>query len=146
MAAPFLNGIEGRPIRAGFPTTTRDEPGVVRHGLPSGRHGITGLLSDVAEAGGTFNWLRWQRVGDHRDLLAQVMPERIQPSPTVFERATAADVIATTVLCPASSPAADSPVPPCAAAASSAPSRTATCCTRRCTPRRRESGPWSTAT
>ncbi|WJJ11985.1 alkaline phosphatase family protein [Prescottella equi] len=97
-AAPFLNGIEGRPIRAGFPTTTATSLASFGTGLSSGRHGITGYVSDVAEAGGPFNWLRWQRVGDHRDLLAQVMPERIQPSPTVFERATAADVIATTVL------------------------------------------------
>ncbi len=97
-AAPFLNGIEGRPIRAGFPTTTATSLASFGTGLPSGRHGITGYVSDVAEAGGPFNWLRWQRVGAHRDLLAQVMPERIQPSPTVFERATAADVIATTVL------------------------------------------------
>lgn len=97
-AAPFLNGIEGRPIRAGFPTTTATSLASFGTGLPSGRHGITGYVSDVAEAGGPFNWLRWQRVGDHRDLLAQVMPEWIQPSPTVFERATAADVIATTVL------------------------------------------------
>ncbi len=97
-AAPFLNGIEGRPIRAGFPTTTATSLASFGTGLPSGRHGITGYVSDVAEAGGPFNWLRWQRVGDQRDLLARVMPERIQPSPTVFERATAADVIATTVL------------------------------------------------
>ncbi|MFC9515362.1 alkaline phosphatase family protein [Nocardiaceae bacterium NPDC056970] len=97
-AAPFLNGIEGRPIRAGFPTTTATSLASFGTGLPSGRHGVTGYVSDVTEAGGPFNWLRWQRVGDHRDMLGQVVPERIQPSPTAFERARAADVVATTVL------------------------------------------------
>ncbi|WP_430334663.1 alkaline phosphatase family protein [Rhodococcus sp. ACT016] len=97
-AAPFLNGVEARPIRAGFPTTTATSLASFGTGLPSGRHGITGYVSDVTEAGGPFNWLRWQRVGDRRDASARVVPERIQPSPTVFERATAAGVVATTVL------------------------------------------------
>lgn len=97
-AAPFLNGIEGRPIRAGFPTTTATSLASFGTGQPSGRHGVTGYVSDVVEAGGPFNWLRWQRVGDRRDMLGQVVPERIQPSPTAFERATAAGVVATTVL------------------------------------------------
>ncbi|WP_433608230.1 alkaline phosphatase family protein [Prescottella agglutinans] len=97
-AAPFLNGIEARPIRAGFPTTTATSLASFGTGLPSGSHGITGYVSDVAEAGGPFNWLRWQRVGDRRDASTRVVPERIQPSPTVFERATTAGVVATTVL------------------------------------------------
>ncbi|RVW07334.1 alkaline phosphatase family protein [Prescottella agglutinans] len=97
-AAPFLNGVEGRPIRAGFPTTTASSLASFGTGLPPGRHGVTGYVSDVAEAGGPFNWLRWQRVGDRRDASARVVPERIQPYPTVFERATAAGVVATTVL------------------------------------------------
>ncbi|CAM2862872.1 alkaline phosphatase family protein [Prescottella defluvii] len=97
-AAPFLAEAVGRPIRAGFPTTTATSLASFGTGLPSGRHGITGYVSDVEEAGGPFNWLRWQRVGDHRDMLGQVVPERIQPSRPVFERAVADGVVTTTVL------------------------------------------------
>lgn len=97
-AAPFLNGLEGRAIRAGFPTTTATSIASFGTGLPPGRHGITGYVSDVEEAGGPFNWLRWQRVGDHHDMIGQVVPERIQPFRTAFERASAAGVTATTVL------------------------------------------------
>ena len=97
-AAPFLNSVEARPIRAGFPTTTATSLASFGTGLPPGRHGVTGYVADVGEAGGPFNWLRWQRVGDRRDALTRMVPERIQPAPTVFERATAAGVVATTVL------------------------------------------------
>nr|WP_254699053.1 nucleotide pyrophosphatase/phosphodiesterase family protein [Rhodococcus sp. SGAir0479] len=97
-AAPFLNGVDGQAIRAGFPTTTATSLASFGTGLPSGRHGVTGYVSDVAEAGGPFNWLRWQRVGDKRDALTKVVPERIQPSPTAFERARAGGVVASTVL------------------------------------------------
>ncbi len=97
-AAPFLNSATARPIRAGFPTTTATSITTLGTGLPSGRHGVTGYTSRVAAAGGPFNWLRWQRVGDHRDLLSTVVPERIQPHPTVFERAAAAGIVTTTVL------------------------------------------------
>ncbi|WP_241665652.1 alkaline phosphatase family protein [Prescottella subtropica] len=97
-AAPFLNSVATEPIRAGFPTTTATSITTFGTGLPSGRHGVTGYTSVVADAGGPLNWLRWQRVGDRRDLLPTVVPERIQPHRTVFERATAAGVVATTVL------------------------------------------------
>ncbi|MGF7121782.1 alkaline phosphatase family protein [Rhodococcus sp. BE178] len=97
-AAPFLDEAAGRPIRAGFPTTTATSLASFGTGLPTGRHGVTGYVSDVAEAGGPFNWLRWQRVGDHRDVLGQVVPERIQPSHTAFERAAADGIVTTTVL------------------------------------------------
>ncbi|WP_408014510.1 alkaline phosphatase family protein [Rhodococcus spongiicola] len=97
-AAPFLNSVEARQIRAGFPTTTATSLVSFGTGLPPGRHGVTGYVSDVAEAGGAFNWLRWQRVGDRRDALNRVEPERIQPFPTAFERATASGIAATTVL------------------------------------------------
>lgn len=97
-AAPFLNSVDGRPIHAGFPTTTATSLASFGTGLPSGRHGITGYVSRLEEAGGPFGWLRWQRVGDRRDMLTTVVPERIQPSPTAFERATAHGIVATTVL------------------------------------------------
>ncbi|WP_408014637.1 alkaline phosphatase family protein [Rhodococcus xishaensis] len=97
-AAPFLNSVEARQIRAGFPTTTATSLASFGTGLPPARHGVTGYVSDVAEAGGAFNWLRWQRVGDRRDALSRVEPERIQPLPTAFERATASGIAATTVL------------------------------------------------
>ncbi|QBJ96246.1 alkaline phosphatase family protein [Rhodococcus sp. ABRD24] len=97
-AAPFLAGLAARPIRAGFPTTTATSLASFGTGLPSGQHGITGYVSDVEEAGGPFNWLRWQAVGERGDRQDQVVPERIQPSCTVFERAAAAGVATTTVL------------------------------------------------
>lgn len=97
--APFLTELAGRPIRAGFPTTTATSIASLATGLPSGEHGITGYQSYVREVRGVMNWLSWRRAGDRRDELERLVPEQVQPHPTVFERGTAAG-IATTLVVP----------------------------------------------
>ncbi|MEV0945303.1 nucleotide pyrophosphatase/phosphodiesterase family protein [Rhodococcus sp. NPDC049939] len=89
--APFLAGLPGRPIRAGFPTTTATSIASLGTGLPSGSHGITGYQSYVREVHGILNWLSWQS-GHARDERERLVPEVAQPAPTVFERATAAGI------------------------------------------------------
>ncbi|WP_072688930.1 alkaline phosphatase family protein [Rhodococcus marinonascens] len=94
--APFLDSLSGRPIRAGFPTTTATSIASLGTGLPSGSHGITGYQSYVREVRGALNWLSWQS-GRGRDERGRLVPEVTQPSPTVFERATAAGISCRTV-------------------------------------------------
>ncbi|AOW91722.1 phosphodiesterase [Rhodococcus sp. WMMA185] len=89
--APFLDSLSGQPIRAGFPTTTATSIASLGTGLPSGSHGITGYQSYVREVHNTLNWLSWQS-GRGRDERRRLAPEVTQPSPTVFERATAAEI------------------------------------------------------
>jgi hypothetical protein len=50
----------------------------------------------MADAGAVVNWLAWRSVGEGTDLRDRLVPEVVQPQPTVWERADAADV-ATTV-------------------------------------------------
>ncbi|MFC9355359.1 alkaline phosphatase family protein [Rhodococcus sp. NPDC057014] len=95
--APFLDSLTGRPIRAGFPTTTATSIASFGTGLPSGGHGITGYQSYVREVRGTINWLSW-RAGHKGDELTRLVPEVLQPAPTVFERAAAAGIACTTVV------------------------------------------------
>ncbi|BAH53506.1 alkaline phosphatase family protein [Rhodococcus opacus] len=95
--APFLDSLTGRPIRAGFPTTTATSIASFGTGLPSGGHGITGYQSYVREVRGTINWLSW-RAGHKGDELTRLVPEVLQPTPTVFERAAAAGIACTTVV------------------------------------------------
>ncbi|MFD4366706.1 alkaline phosphatase family protein [Rhodococcus sp. NPDC058521] len=96
--APFLAELGGRPIRAGFPTTTATSIASLATGLPSGTHGITGYQSYVRESRGVVNWLSWRRAGDRRDELERLVPEQIQPHATVFERAAGAEVTTTLVV------------------------------------------------
>jgi hypothetical protein len=95
--APFLDGLAGRPIRAGFPTTTATSIASFGTGLPSGSHGITGYQSYVRAVHGTLNWLSW-RAGHKGDELTRLVPEVVQPAPTVFERAAADGITCTTVV------------------------------------------------
>ncbi|QHE70734.1 alkaline phosphatase family protein [Rhodococcus sp. WAY2] len=95
--APFLCSLAGRPIRAGFPTTTATSIASLGTGLPSGSHGITGYQSYVREVSGTLNWLSW-RAGRRGDELARLVPEVALPTPTVFERAAAEGIRCVNVL------------------------------------------------
>ncbi|MFC9554530.1 alkaline phosphatase family protein [Rhodococcus sp. NPDC056960] len=95
--APFLDGLAGRPIRAGFPTTTATSIASFGTGLPSGSHGITGYQSYVRAVHGTLNWLSW-RAGHKGDELTRLVPEVVQPAPTVFERAATDGITCTTVV------------------------------------------------
>jgi hypothetical protein len=94
--APFLTSMTGRPIPAGFPATTVASLSALGTGLASGEHGLTGYTSYVEEAGAVVNWLAWKSVGAGEDLRDRIVPEALQPQPTVWERAEAAG-IATTI-------------------------------------------------
>jgi hypothetical protein len=85
--APFLAGIPGRPITAGFPSTTATSLASIGTGLPPGGHGVVGLAFEVG-AGVAMNALGWATQGDGRprDLRERFVPEDVQPMPTTFER------------------------------------------------------------
>lgn len=94
--APFLASLAGRPIPAGFPATTVASLSSLGTGLASGEHGLTGYTSYLDEVDAVMNWLAWKSVGAGEDLRDRVVPEVVQPRPTVWERAAAAG-IATTI-------------------------------------------------
>lgn len=94
--APFLAGLAGRPVTAGFPSTTATSLASIGTGLPPGGHGLVGLAFEVG-AGVAMNALGW-RDGDGGDLRSDFPPEDVQPEPTVFRRLAAAGVRAEAVL------------------------------------------------
>lgn len=96
-AAPFLAGLAGRPLTAGFPSTTVSSLTSLGTGLPTGLHGLTGATSYVAHLRQTVNWLAWRPVGSDTDLRPQLDPEDVQPTPTALERAAANGIAVTTV-------------------------------------------------
>lgn len=96
-AAPFLASLTGRPIPAGFPATTVASLSSLGTGLVTGEHGLTGYTSYLDEVDAVVNWLAWKSVGAGEDLRDRVVPEVVQPRPTVWERAAAAGV--TTTIC-----------------------------------------------
>lgn len=97
-SAPFLADAPGRPIRAGFPTTTATSLASLGTGLPSGRHGITGYQSYVEQIDSPVNWLRWTTAGTSVDQREKLVPEDVQPHSTVFERGRRAGLTVTTVV------------------------------------------------
>src|SRR3954454_21369605 len=95
-SAPFLSTLTGRPLTAGFPATTVTSLASLGTGLPPGEHAMTGYCTYVEEVGAVVNWLAWRSIGDNVDLRDALLPEVVQPQPTVWARAEAAGV-ATTV-------------------------------------------------
>lgn len=95
-AAPYLSSMTGRALTAGFPSTTVTSLASIGTGLPPGEHGLTGYTTYMAEADAVVNWLAWRSVGEGADLRDRLVPEVVQPLPTIWERADAAGV-ATTV-------------------------------------------------
>src|SRR3954447_9373223 len=91
-AAPFLASMTSRSIDAGFPATTVSSLSSLGTGLPSGQHGLTGYSSYVDSTGAVVNWLAWRSVGPGDDLRDRLVPEVVQPRPTVWERAEAAGI------------------------------------------------------
>ncbi len=86
-AAPFLAELafNSRPLTAGFPSTTVTSLGSLGTGLPPGAHGMLGYQVAVPGEDRLLNGLRWPE---------DVDPVGWQPKPTLFERATAAGVLA----------------------------------------------------
>jgi hypothetical protein len=95
-AAPFLAAMSGRSLTAGFPATTVASLSSLGTGTPTGRHGLTGYTSYDDSVPAVINWLAWRSVGPNDDLRDRLVPEVVQPHPTVWERADAAG-IATTI-------------------------------------------------
>ena len=86
-AAPFLSELarNSRPITAGFPSTTVTSLASICTGRPPGQHGILGYQVAIPGENRLLNGLRWD---------ASVDPLTWQPLPTVYERATAAGIVA----------------------------------------------------
>lgn len=95
-AAPFLSSLPPATLTTGFPSTTATSLTTLGTGLPPGEHGIVGYLLRLPDEERLFNTLRWQLngAGPKVDARTAFPPERIQPQPTVFERATAAGIAA----------------------------------------------------
>ncbi|MFI5737710.1 alkaline phosphatase family protein [Streptomyces anulatus] len=88
--APFLHSLlptsrggTGRPLTAGFPSTTATSLASVGTGLPPGEHGLPGYTARNPETGELMNQLRWR---------PWTAPKVWQPYPTVFQLADAAGV------------------------------------------------------
>jgi hypothetical protein len=81
--APYLSSLAGRDLTAGFPATTATSLGSLGTGRPPGTHGLLGYQVAIPGEGRLLNCLRWADGVD---------PLIWQPSPTVYERATAAGV------------------------------------------------------
>jgi predicted AlkP superfamily pyrophosphatase or phosphodiesterase len=96
--APFLTGLAtgAQPISAGFPATTAVSVATIGTGLPAGQHGIVGISFEVPGLP-LLHALTWRRqgAGQKEDLRDVVVPERVQPVPTAFERAERAGVTVT---------------------------------------------------
>jgi hypothetical protein len=91
-STPFLGTAadEVRPLTTGFPATTVASLGSIGTGRPPGEHGLVGTTLAVPGGNQAMSALRWTTYGAERktDLREQVVPERFQPDPTAFERAT----------------------------------------------------------
>ena len=100
-AAPLLAAAadRGRPVTTGFPATTVSSLASIGTGLPPGRHGLVGYTIALPGMERAFNCLRWSPygLGGAKDLRDRVVPERVQPEPTVFEAAEADGVEVTLV-------------------------------------------------
>jgi predicted AlkP superfamily pyrophosphatase or phosphodiesterase len=99
--APFLSALAGRPLTAGFPTTTAVSITSLGTGAAPGQHGITGYHTRADGIGEPVNWLTWRSARSGIDLTDEQPPERVQPVATAFERAERAGVRATVVSAPA---------------------------------------------
>lgn len=101
-AAPFLAGAAGPTLDGPFPSTTATSLAAIGTGLPPGEHGITGYSVAIDHDDRplvVLTW-SWERHHEGPDARRDVVPERFQPRPTVFERAVGAGVTAVTVLRP----------------------------------------------
>ena len=100
--APTLASASGPTLDATFPTTTPTNLTSLGTGLTPIEHGITG--TGIAVPGHertliSLTW-RWDHQFEGPDASGEVSPEAFQPRPTVFARARARGVRATTVLRP----------------------------------------------
>ena len=89
--APFLAEAAetGRPLTAGYPSTTASSLGSLGTARPPGEHGLVGYTMALPGLQRAFNCLRWSPygIGGFEDLRERFPPEELQPEPTVFELA-----------------------------------------------------------
>lgn len=93
--APFLSGqaTAKEPVTAGFPSTTATSVASFGTGMTSGQHGIVGYSFAAPDLLYALPW----RV-DGVDARERLVPEEIQPLPTLFERAETETTIAAPML------------------------------------------------
>lgn len=86
--APFLAGLAGHEITAGFPATTATSLTTIGTGVPSGEHGIVGYTF-AASDDELINALSWSlhAGGKSVDFRTKYVPEDFQPVTTAFQRA-----------------------------------------------------------
>ena len=97
--APFLSSLpDAGPLTVGFPASTAVSLSSLGTGLPPGAHGMLGSSFRVGDTQ-LLDALHWTSHGEKKDvdLREQQVPERVQPMPTVFERAEAAGIAVTVV-------------------------------------------------
>ncbi|RZT88621.1 type I phosphodiesterase/nucleotide pyrophosphatase [Pseudonocardia sediminis] len=92
--APVLAAMaDAGPLTVGFPSSTPISLTSLGTGLPPGAHGTLGVRFRVEDT--LLDALSWRDGGT--DLRERLVPERVQPEPTLFERAAAAGVEVTVV-------------------------------------------------
>jgi hypothetical protein len=100
--APTLTSGDATRIDAPIPSTTAAGISTIGVGLPPIRHGMLGYTVGLTDEDQPFNLLTW-RIGMHgggADVRGRIAPEVWQSERTVFERAAAHGIGATTVLQP----------------------------------------------
>lgn len=88
--APVLTGLANQTLQVGFPSTTAAGLAAIGTGCRSGEHGFVGYSFRIPDAGpdiDVINALRWRPHPWGPDLRDRVVPERVQPLPTTFQRA-----------------------------------------------------------
>lgn len=100
--APVLTSMRESTLAVGFPSTTAAGIASVGTGCESGEHGLVGYSFRVPRtatpAGAeVINALLWRPHPRGEDLREVLPPERVQPTPTVFERAATAGLAVTVV-------------------------------------------------
>jgi predicted AlkP superfamily pyrophosphatase or phosphodiesterase len=94
--APFLASLpDAGPLTSGFPSSTSIGLASLGTGVPPGSHGLLGL--SLLADGELLDTLRWTAQGSRVDLRDRLVPEEVQPVPTMLERA-AADGVAVSVV------------------------------------------------
>jgi len=89
--ALVLAGLRGQTLSVGFPSTTAAGLGAIGTGHRSGEHGMVGYTFRLPGTG-VMNALSWRPHPWGDDLRDTVEPERVQPMPTTFERATSSGI------------------------------------------------------
>lgn len=94
--APVMAGLRGQALSVGFPSTTAAGLAAVGTGHRSGEHGMVGYTFRLPDTG-VINALSWRPHPWGNDLRDTVEPERVQPMPTTFERATSSGIAVSVV-------------------------------------------------